>query len=348
MKTGTLLDADMTTLGRQFSGATTWWLQELAAMRPNWARKKTTKISGVVVVYDVDGALRLQGALSPIPADHGGRTVRAATILFPEALCLIRNLTLPAMRRADLRKLVTLDLDRLMPFPQDTAYADAAETGVQAADGKAEVAIAALPKAKIRAIHAQALEAGLSPRAIGIADEAGGALRFDFLPALAAEGIATKTASGARFWWGLVAALFALNIAALIFRDVERVSRLAALVDLQQPSAIAARQLGKRIADDNAIRAELLARREQDNALAALALVTRTIPNGVWIQRYGWTGETLRLAGYKQANVDVVAALRKNGAFASVRASSSDIAAESATGQPFDIAAEWQRSDSKR
>ena len=348
MKTGTLLDTDMTTLGRQLSGAIRWWLDELSAMLPDWARPTGKAISGLVVTYGVDGELRLEGEPSPMGADHSGGTPRGATILIPETLCLVRNVALPAMQQADLRRLVTLDLDRLMPFAEDTAYADAAVTGMHAADGKAEVAIAALAKTKISAIHAHALEAGLSPRAIGIADETGGALRFDFLPALAADGVAIRAASGARFWWGLVAAVFALNIAVLVFRDVERVSQLGALVELQQPSAIAARRLAKHIADDNATRAELVARREQDNALAALAYVTRTIPNGVWIQRYSWTGETLRLAGYKQGNVDVVAALRKSGAFASVRASTSDTASESATGQPFDVSAEWQRPGGKR
>lgn len=343
MKTGTLLDADMATLGRQLANATTWWLGELSAMLPGATKGKKKKISGPVVNYGLDGVLRREGVLSPLRANPGGRTPRGATILLPESYCLIRNVTLPAMRQADLGKLVTLDLDRLMPFAPDTAYADATVTDIPAADGKVDVAIAALPKSKIREIYAQSLEAGLVPRGLGIADETGAALRFDFLPGLAAEGAATRIASGAGFWWGLVAALFALNCAALIFRDVDRVSQLAALVELQKPSANAARRLAKRIADDTATRTELLARRKQDNALAALAFVTRKVPNAAWIQRYSWTGETLRLAGYKQANVDVVAALRKSGAFSAVRASTSDIAAESATGQPFDVSADWQR-----
>lgn len=343
MRTGTLLDADMATLGRQLANATTWWLDELGGMLPGSTKGKRTKISGLVVNYGIDGALRLEGVLSPLQADPDRRTPRAATILLPETHCLVRHVTLPAMRQADLRKLVTLDLDRLMPFAPDTAYADATVTDLPVADGKVDVAIAALPKAKIRAIHAQSLEAGLAPRALGVADETGATLLFDFLPALAADGVATRTASGAGFWWGLVVALFALNCAALIFRDVDRVSQLAALVELQKPSADAARRLAKRLADDTTTRTELLARREQDNALAALGYVTRTVPNGAWIQRYSWTGETLRLAGYKQANVDVVAALRKSGAFAAVRASTSDVAAESATGQPFDVSADWQR-----
>lgn len=342
MKTGTILDSDMATLTRLLKDGTRWWVDELSAMLPAWAQPKRKAISGLIAIYSVDGNLRLEGDSAPLSAAGEGKSPRPATILIPESLCLIRNVTLPAMRRADMRKLVLLDLDRLMPFALDTAYADALPTGLVTADGKADVAIAALPKAQVKTIYAAAIEAGLTPSAIGIADENGGKLRFDFLSGLRDDGFAAQTQSGASFWWWLLAALFALNVGALIFRDVERVSQLSALVESQQPTANAARRLAQRIAGEETLRAELLNRREKDNALAALAFITRTVPSGVWIQRYSWNGETLRLSGYKQGNIDVVAALRKSGGFASVRASTSDVAAESTNGQPFDVTAEWR------
>jgi hypothetical protein len=342
MKTGTILDSDMATLTRLLKDGTRWWIDELSAMLPSWAQRERKAISGLIATYGTDGNLRLEGDSAPLSAADDGKAPRAATILIPESLCLIRNVTLPAMRRADMRKLVMLDLDRLMPFAFDTAYADASPTGSVAADGKADVAIAALPKAQVKTIYTAAVDAGLAPSAIGIADESGGRLRFDFLEGLKDDGFAAQTPSGASFWWWAVAALFALNVGALIFRDVERVSQLSTLVESQQPTANAARRLAQRIAGEETLRAELLNRRERENALAALAFVTRTVPSGVWIQRYSWNGETLRLSGYKQDNIDVVAALRKSGGFASVRASTSDVAAESTNGQPFDVTAEWR------
>jgi hypothetical protein len=343
MKTGTILDADMTTLVRLGKDGARWWVDELNAMLPGWAHRERKALSGLVVHYGADGNLRVEGDSAPFDGTTQGKALCPATILIPEKLCLIRQTTLPAMRRGDMRKLVMLDLDRLMPFALDTAYADVAPTGMTSAEGKAEVAIAALPKAQIKTIYATATEAGLAPRAIGIADSDQASLRFDFLPGLVEDGLATQTRSGAAFWWWLLAALFALNVGTLIFRDIQTVSQLAALVESQQPTANAARRLAQRIAGEEGLRAELLARRERDNALAALAYVTRTVPSGVWIQRYSWNGQTLRLSGYKQNNVDVVAALRKSGGFLAVRASASDVAAESTTGQPFDVTAEWRR-----
>jgi hypothetical protein len=342
MKTGTLLDADMTTLVRMTKDGARWWVDELNAMLPAWAQRERRAISGLVAHYGADGNLRIEGDSMPLDGADQGKAPRPATILIPETLCLIRQVALPAMRRSDMRKLVMLDLDRLMPFAIDSAYADVAPTAAVSADGKADVAIAALPKTQIKAVYAAAIEAGLAPRAIGIASAGDARLRFDFLPGLAEDGLAAQPGSGAHFWWWLLAALFALNVGALIFRDMQSVSQLATLVESQQPSANAARRLAQRIAGEEGLRSELRARREKDNALVALAFVTRVVPSGVWIQRYSWNGETLRLSGYKQGNVDVVAALRKSGGFASVRASTSDVAAESATGQPFDVTAEWR------
>jgi hypothetical protein len=347
MKTGTLLDADMTTLAQAFKDGARWWIDELNAMLPGWAQRERKAITGLVAHYGADGTLRVEGDSAPLGPVNEGQAPRAATILIPEKLCLIRQVALPTMRRGDMRKLVMLDLDRLMPFAIDSAYADVAPTGTVSADGKAEAALAALPKAQVKAAYAAAIDAGLAPRAIGIADSDDASLRFDFLPGLVEDGLATQTRSGSAFWWWLLAALFALNLGALIYRDVQSVSQLAALVESQQPTANAARRLALRIANEEGLRGELLARRERDNALAALAFVTRSVPSGVWIQRYSWNGETLRLSGYKQGNVDVVAALRKSGGFASVRASTSDVAAESATGQPFDVTAEWGRGGAK-
>jgi Tfp pilus assembly protein PilN len=343
MKTGTLLDADMTTLARLFKDGANWWVNELNGMLPNWAQRERKAISGLVAHYGSDGLIRLDGEPQPLSSANQGKISRPATLLIPQSLCLIRQVSLPAMRHSDLRKLVMFDLDRLMPFAPDTAYADVALRGAASTDGKTDVAIAGLPKAQIQSIYETAIEAGLAPRAIGIADQDDASVRFDFLPGLVKDGVAKQTRSGAAFWWWLLAALFALNIGALIFRDMQSVSQLATLVESQQPAANAARRLAQRIANEDRVRSELIARRDRDNALAALAFVTRILPEGVWIQRYSWNGATLRLSGYKQSNVDVLAALRKSGRFDTVRASASDVAAESTTGQPFDITAEWRR-----
>jgi hypothetical protein len=340
MKTGTILDSDMSTLGLRLRDAVNWWWDELSAMMPSRSQRRAKSISGFVATYSASGEFRLAGEHASLETVGDGASLRPVTILIPDSLCLVRTVVLPAMRPSDLRKLVMLDLDRLMPFPTDGAYADVLARG-EATDGSVDAEIAALPKATLHTIYNGARAHGLAPRAIGVVDNEN-ALRFDFMPALASDGIGAAPQSGLRFWWGLVALLFVLNIGILIFRDMQSVSRVAALVETQAPAASAARRIALRIAREDGVRSELIARRNDNDALAALALATKVMPAGAWVQRYSWNGNLLRLAGYKQANVDVAAALRKSGVFNAVRASTSDVAAESATGQPFDVSAEFK------
>ena len=331
MKTGSFLDMDMTTLSQRLGEAYRWWIGELSAMLPVRFRSRGRRLSGPVAEYGTDGDYVLDGDL--VSADDAAAP-SSATLLIPSSLCLIRPVALPALRQTDLRKLVALDLDRLMPFAADTAYADVA-TDV---DGATRVA--ALPKALAQEIYHGAVAHGISPTALGVAREDDGVLEFDFLPMLRADGSVPAAANGRHLWWTLVALLFLANVAVLIFKDVQSVSRVSALVDAQAPSALAARKLALRVAREDALRASLLRQRAADDPLSILAFASRVVPEGAWVQRLAWTGDTLRLAGYKQANVDMLSAVRKSGRFATVRASTSDVSAESTTGQPFDVTAE--------
>jgi hypothetical protein len=57
------------------------------------------------------------------------------------------------------------------------------------------------------------------------------------------------------------------------------------------------------------------------------------------VQRYVWTGESLRITGYKAPGSDIQTALRRTGRFASLQTSVSDPTAEGGGGQPFDVSA---------
>jgi hypothetical protein len=337
MKTGTALDMDMTQLGRSLGELYRWWTDELSSMIPARLRsQRVQRIAGLCAIADSNGGFSVDG--ETITADPA--KAKPATILLPSGRVLLNNVPLPPLRRVDLRKLVALDLDRLMPFPPGTACADVAADAVPRTDGRIDARIAALPRNHLIAIYASARDHGLAPRAIGVASDSGDRLDFDFLPALVAEGLAPQP-RGARGWWALVILLFAANLGTMVWKDVYRTAALADLVEAQQPLVAAARSLGQKLSSEDRTRAELIAARRAGNALATMAFVTRTLPAGAWVQRYNANAEMLRIAGYKQPDVDVLGALRKSGAFASVRATTSDVAAESTTGQPFDITAEW-------
>jgi hypothetical protein len=338
MKTGTFLDLDMRELGTRLEQGWRWWSGELTAMVPARMRSDPGRLRGRVARWREDGALQLDDEDALLPPNEEGTALRPATITVPASLCLTRTVDLPALGRADLRKLVALDLDRLMPFQPETAYADVLPDGTE--NGRTAAQVCALPKEIAQQVHADALRAGLLPTALGVLDARGTSLAFDFLPALETDGSVPQKQSARGVWWGIVALFFAVNLGLLIYRDMQGVAHLRDLVAAQQPSALAARKLATRIAREESLRTQILGRRETSNPLAMLSFTTRAMPTGSWVQRYSWSGDLLRLAGYKQGDTDVLGALRKTGRFATIRASTSDVAAESATGQPFDVTAE--------
>lgn len=337
MKTGTILDMDMASLGQQLQRWGRWWVDEMAGMMPTAFQRKAPPLAGAIVSIDSKNDFSIDGE----PLAGNAKRRRPATILLDEQRVLTRDIALPSLRRTELRKLVTLDLDRLMPFSSEQAYADVSAHGDAGEGGKSMTRIAVIQKADLRAIHDAALAEGLAPRAIGIASTGGKSLEFDFLPALIEES-GSGVRSGARNWWVLVALLFVVNVGVMVWKDMHRVSGLQSLVDTQQPLVNASRKVAARLNDEDRLRRELFDARRKGNPLAALAFVTRTMPPGAWVQRYSWNSQALRISGYKSAEADVLGALRKSGAFASVRSSTSDVATEAAAGQPFDVTAEWR------
>lgn len=335
VKTGTFLDLDMTSLGQTLRELWRWWTNEIGAMLPRFLQPRTTRISGKIAYWRDDGSIWLDG--EPYDGDHNW-VQRAAVISIADSNILIRSIELPALSMSDLRKIVMLDLDRLMPFPPNSAYADLRMSDDHVAGGKRHVQIAAIPKELARSIYQTARSKGLLPTAVGVIED--NALKFDFFPAMQSDGSVTARGNSLTFWWTAVAILFALNLGLFIYLDQQRVSRLSDLVESQSLSAVGARKVAGRIAKEDQLRGQILAQRGRNDALAQLALTTKQMPEGVWIQRYSASADMLRLAGYKQNGTDVLGTLRKSGRFSTIRASTAEGSAETGTGQPFDITAE--------
>ncbi|MFM9851992.1 MAG: PilN domain-containing protein [Sphingomonadaceae bacterium] len=336
MKTGTVLDLDMTTLGQRASELWRWWVAEMSAMLPRVLQPKARKVRGRIADWQDDGTLWLGGEACAPAADD--KALRPVAINVPEHACLVRRVEMPALSEADVRKMVLLDLDRLMPFQPDSAYVDVSIGNDAPVDGKRLVQIAAIPKELAHRIVGTAHVAGFVPAYLGVMDD--GDARFDFLPAMQSDGGVPARGSGASFWWAVVALLFAANLGLYIYLDMQSVARLSELVESQSQSASGARAAAGRIAQADQLRASLLVERQHNDALARLAFVTRLVPARVWVQRYSISADVVRIAGYKQADADLLGALRKSGRFTNIRASTGEGAAESGTGQPFDISAE--------
>lgn len=328
-----VLDADMTTLARWGRSSFDWWIEELAGLVPAGTARWLIPRPPVTARFDgQDFALSRRG--SSIASADG-----AVAVVLPASAALVRDVRLPPLGRADLKRLVALDAERLLPFAPGAAIIDF-EAG-PASDGGLPVAIAGLPIESARAALAAAEARGFDVRQLGI-EAAGGGVRFDFLPGLGGGGAAHGSASR-RLWWGLVGLAFVANLGVLIGRDVFNLRETEALVEAHGQAATSARQLRSRVLEEDARRRALLDRRRLGNPLPLLAATSRALPDSAWVQRLSWDTKQLRLSGFKGPGFDAVAALRRDPRFAAVRSAAVDVPSEASTSQPFDITADRRR-----
>ncbi len=348
IRTGTLLDMDMADLGSALRSGWDWWTDELARMVPERWQAREKALSGPLAEFDDAGQLWFDGA--PLEPVAEGTRRRLMHVLLPTGAVMARSAMLPRLASRDLARMVALELDRLLPFPPGTAIA-AARVIPDAGDAghtKAPTLVAGMPLARAAALVETARAAGVEPLSLTwrSLDESGATI--DLLPALVATGHIAPRRDGRAFWWGLVAALFIVNIGLMIWRDVAATNAFAEEVAEQQAASTAARTIAARIGSEASLRKALVTERAAHNPLELLSLTTGALPQGAWVQRYAWTPETLRLTGYKAPGSDVQAALRRTGKFASLQTSVSDPTAEGGGGQPFDVTAALAGSTAKK
>jgi hypothetical protein len=321
-----ILDADMRTIGGWIADATRWWLAELGDLLPrNW--KLGTAARTAIVPYDPDSGL--------FDAEE---TLEGKSVVVPVSLCLNRRVEQPAMNDRDLAAMIALEADRLMPLGGSGMIVAGRSLERDRDRGTMIVEVAGLARPAAELLCTRIAALGGTPRSVLVGEPiAGEPAPVDVLPALHRANL-LAAAPGAARWWLAVAALFVLNVGVLIWRDVAATDGLADVVAAQQPAVDAARRIRGRIAATDRIATRTLALRDAGEPLAVLARVGAALPPGVWLQRYGWERNGLRLAGYRPAKADVTGALRSAG-LASVRYEDNAAAGDNPLGQPFELTA---------
>jgi Tfp pilus assembly protein PilN len=240
------------------------------------------------------------------------------------------------MAAPDLRRMLAFDIDRLSPLAPELIHFDAEIVERDIGEGRQQVLMGVVPRGVVAELLETAERDGLVPAAVGVRAESEGAttIRYDFLPE-ARPG--AKTGLSLRYWWGAVAALFVLNLAVLVGRDMAATAQLQAAVDAKAPMVNAALALRRHVEGEERRRAELIARGQRAEPLRVLDAATRALSDGAWVRRLEWNGQTLHLAGYRKTGLDVGAALRASGVFLNPRTQAPEGGA-SAAEAPFDIA----------
>jgi general secretion pathway protein L len=262
-------------------------------------------------------------------------------LLAPPGAVLLRETPAPRMTAADVRRMLSLDIDRLSPLAPDLIHYDMEILERGEGDGPQRVMLGIIPRDAAARLLDRAQADGFEPVALAAPSERDGqAPRFDFLPqVLQAEG----QSSGDRtrvYLWIAVGALILANLGVLVGRDIIDVSRVQTMVDGQQPVVDAVMRLRRRVQTEEARRLDLLARGRRGDPLRMLNVVSQALPTGAWVQHLEWNGQSLRLVGFKRSDIDLAAAIRGSGAFTNPRA----LAAEPVVGptpvRPFDITAD--------
>lgn len=315
-----ILDADMTTVAGWLRDGWRWWVDELAALVPDRWR---TLSRGRADLARFDGT-HLTGAAPDRPVAIG---------IAPE-LCLVRVVERPALGERDVARMLAFEADRILPMPAETMVA--AGRIVEREGGTMRLAVAGLPRARADVLVALVAQQRLRPVRVFVDHPAGA---IELLPALRDAGYLTVRPGAARGWWVAVAFLFVLNVGLLIWRDAARVQRLQEVVDAQAPAVGVSRAMTGRVRAGQRVALVTARRRAAYDPLGVLARVSGGVPAGTWAQRYGWTGGTLKLAGYRPRSANIVGALRQLPGFVEVRNTNTDSVAEVPAGQPFDVSA---------
>ena len=332
------LNTDLNQLWPMARRGFVWWTGQLATLVPEpWRRRGR---GGLIAEPLGDGrGFRLSRQGEPVATVTAplARARRVVLVLGADHV-LVRESELPAFSAEDTRRMVALEIDRLMPFPSGAAVHDLELAQAGTAPRRPVLIGAALRSDVIAAID-QARAFGLAPTRV-VADWSGVA-HFDFLRALGAEAGLGAEDRRSLYWAIAVGGLIAFNVFLLVFRDMNTVATLRGVVEAQGELVAIAVRIRNAATAERQQRAALLAHRFAASPSRLLATINAVLPRGAWVHRLAWNGRAVRLVGFKAEGVDVPRALRAAPELTNVRALAGvDSAGGDRRKQPFDVAAE--------
>jgi hypothetical protein len=318
----------------------TWWADELTAMLPKAWRDRLSSRPRLWIEPQSSGGWRIwrDGRLLGQDAPLSDPRARVGLLAPPDAV-LIRELPAPRMTLEDVRRLFSLDIDRLSPLAPGLIYFDIEIIHRGDAERGQRVRLGILQRAQAARLLSQARDAGYTPSALAVRPSDGEGLPcFDFLPrVLEATGETGDHRLRLYAWLG-AAVLIILNLAVLVGRDMADVTRLNSMVEAQRPVVGAVMRLRHRLEAEDARRRDLVALGQRNEPLKMLGALTDTLPAGAWVQHLEWNGQTLHLVGYRRQDIDLPAALRRSGVFINPRVLTPDPATGPSLARAFDIA----------
>jgi hypothetical protein len=306
-----ILNADVALIGQWLRQGLDWWLEQLRDMTPAALKPRRADAPEAVPLAPGEGFRLLRnGETIERLATPAGRP-RKVVLRLGSGQALVRTLELPILSRDDTSRLVALDLDRLMPFPEGAAIHAIRMEARDPQRNRQSLRLAAALRSRALTAVDEAMAFGLTPVAL-LADDSD----LDLLPALRLS----ASLNSRRLYWGVVvAALIGVNLLLLIYRDMDETARLRSLVEEQRPAASAGLRLQRTATAEQTARRDLLARRETASPMRLLATLDNALPAGAWVHRLAWNGSAVRLTGFRSSAVDMLSSLRADSRFSQVR-----------------------------
>lgn len=291
-----------------------WWGGELLGLIPQQLRDRL-KPRGRLTVVDVDAEGTVLAVMRP------GRKVAEplAKALPPGSRCRLRlppaavvgkTLVLPEAAAATLAAVLRFQIEQETPFRAGDVYADHAVVRRDARAKRIVVDWRLAPRALVDRAVAAAESLGLRVQSIGIADDAAGAWRFDFLRAQRDTG---ATASGGQRLLrqalvGLLALLTAALVAVPLVRKLEASDALESRVAEAAEAATAARSLAEELERLRARSGFVVGRRlERPTVSELLRELTILLPDDTWLHRLTVEGDEVSIAGLSPSSTALVA-----------------------------------------
>ncbi len=332
-------DMDMASLSAMARQGLAWWVDELSTMLPVAWRERLSSQPRTWIEPRDQGGWRTWRDGRPHEGSPPPRNVKIG-LLAPRDAVLERDLTIPRMPAADVRRMLTLDIDRLSPLSPDLIHFDLEIIDRDGEDGKQKVRLGILPRAEAGRLLALARQDGFAPTALGTRSDREGVIHFDFLPQTVAALSEAPSSRTRLYAWFAAAALILLNLGVLVGRDMIAVDRRSQAVEGQQPVVDVVQRLRRRVETEETARRGLLARGRRGDPLRMLNALTQAIPPGAWVQHLEWNGQSLRIVGFRRQDIDMAAAIRGSGAFTNPRALTAEPATGATPTRAFDITAD--------
>jgi general secretion pathway protein L len=242
-------------------------------------------------------------------------------ILLPPSAVLRPTVRLPSAARENLDEVLGFEMDRHTPFRAEQVYHDFRTVALDREADQLVVELAVAQRAEVDRALSIAAAWNLPVDRVAVEDARDPAgVAFNLLP----ERPVRKEGRGLRRVLIAQAAVICLLAVAAVYlplqQKIDAIDATEARLTELQAEAAEITELKQQISD-LAEQISFLAdqKRSSPSATALLAEVTEILPDHTWLTELSWRGEDLRLVGYSQQPLSLIALVEDSDAFAQAR-----------------------------